>query len=120
MQKFHLIDMLDYGLISMRFQHLVVTPHICHNNQISCPQIEVVKKMTNMRYAGCLFQSRRISIETIETDGMIKIGTRSEGCYHRLTSSKYLVLDRARDISIMVRAGYKGITKHPDYKYYDK
>ena len=118
MQKFHLIDMLDYGLISMRFQHLVVTPHICHNNQISCPQSAVVKKMTNMRYAGCLFQSSRVSIETIETDGMIKIDTRSESCYLPLTSSKYL--DRAPDISIMVQAGYKGITKHPDYKYYDK
>ena len=107
--------MLDYGLISMRFQHLVVTPHICHNHQISCPQIAVVKKMTNMRYAGCLFQSSRVSIET---DGMIKIDTRSEGCCLLLTSSKYL--DRALDISIMVQAGYKGITKHPDYKYYDK
>ena len=118
MQKFHLIDMLDYGLISMRFQHLVVTPHICHNNQISCPQIAVVKKMTNMRYAGCLFQSSRVSIETIETDGMIKIYTRSEDCCLLLTSNKYL--DRARDLSIMVQAGYKGFAKNQDYKYYDK
>ena len=80
MQKFHLIDMLDYGLISMRFQHLVVTPHICHNNQISCPQIAVVKKMTNMRYAGFLFQSSRVSIETIETEGCRRVQEGAGGC----------------------------------------